>query len=181
MRMRNDVLEWYESIAHSYDELYSEEQKIKYLKVFKDLGQLENALIYDMGCGTGEVLLTLSSLGRVRYYVGIDLSPSLMELGKRKLRNVDIIHDFVGGDINRPPFRKNASNLVLCFTVVRCGDDVEEILTKLKSLVRTGGRVIMTVFCGRPIEKRDVRWCEGRIVKLSLREIACVVEADKDE
>lgn len=74
----------YKNIAAYYDDFQSSKRVSKYIETISRevIGnKLENLDILEMACGTGEILSTLSKKNRT---FGIDLSPEMLEIAKKK-------------------------------------------------------------------------------------------------
>ncbi|MEM4500239.1 MAG: class I SAM-dependent methyltransferase [Candidatus Woesearchaeota archaeon] len=76
--------DFYNEIAEGYDELYREEQFRKYSLVSNFFGER----ILDIGCGTGLLLQYLLSLKNISVYVGIDISKNLINIARKKFKNI---------------------------------------------------------------------------------------------
>ncbi|MEO3992852.1 MAG: class I SAM-dependent methyltransferase [Desulfurococcaceae archaeon TW002] len=181
-----DVLEWYDELSSSYEELYGEEQSRKYTRVFKELllrNHLtrENQVILDLGCGAGGLIRFLHNefpSTASSYYVGLDLSPSMCFLSRKQINQAGLLGDVIAGDIFRPPFRDRAANTILSITVLTCRDSLREVILSLKNLLRSNGLLYYTVLCSEshkiPVDIFDL--CEA-ITQLSQREILCVTKS----
>ncbi|HDJ50673.1 MAG TPA: methyltransferase domain-containing protein [Thermoprotei archaeon] len=174
MRDYEDVLEWYESIAPSYDELYSAEQRGKYREAFRYLEDVDGKVVYDLGCGTSEFLLYLSKKSRIKAYVGLDISLNLLEMAANKAKDSATPSFFVAGDISSPPFREGSGDIATAFTVLRCRDDLELVTSRMRTLLRSGGRLVVTVLCEEGADSVPTGWCRGSFKTLNRREGICV-------
>ncbi len=117
------VMEWYDSIASSYDGLYAREQRNKYSIIGKVL-KAGGKKVLDLGCGTGEFLLfSCEKFLKNSLYLGIDLSFNLLNIAREKILSLtdscDCIAEFVAGDLLYPPIRENAKfDLILLISVL---------------------------------------------------------------
>lgn len=181
-----DVLNWYEEISSGYEELYGEEQSRKYAQVFKELslrGYLtrENQVILDLGCGTSSLIEFLHNEFRdtaSSYYVGLDLSPSMCFLSRKRIERVGLLGDVVAGDVFRPPFRDKVANTVFSITVLTCRDPLKEVVLNLKNLLRSDGLLCYTLLCSdsNKVLRHDLELC-GVVEALSQREVLCVIKS----
>lgn len=105
--------------------------------LIRGLGLGPNPRILDAGCGTGQMLTRLESLGRA---VGLDSSAEAVAFaasrGARRL---------VRGSINAPPFPVGSFDCVVVLDVIEHVDDDLGMLSSLRNVVRPGGAVIVTV------------------------------------
>ncbi len=175
-----DLLEWYDSLASAYDELYGEEQRAKYVEVLNKLGfDVLNASVrvLDSGCGTGKLLHELVSRGLRGHYIGIDLSLNLLLQGMKHLMNLGsnyLVVDFVAGDLMRPPFREGAFNTVFSFTVIRDRVSDIRIINNLRSLTEDRGILAYTVLSSSEGGEGVGSVCRGVYGRLTRLEGYCV-------
>jgi len=182
-----DVLEWYDSLASAYDELYGEEQVSKYVEVLNRLGSdvLNTSVrVLDSGCGTGKLLGELTSRGLRGYYVGIDLSLNqLLQASKyfRKSGSNHLVADLVAGDLMRPPFRDGAFNSVFSFTVIR--DRVYDlgIINNLRSLIGGRGVLAYTILSSKEGSEGLRSVCRGVYGRLTRLEGYCIEVIDDED
>ncbi len=175
----NDVLTWYEELSGGYDELYLEEQLSKYEAIARE-SRLErlrrNGLrLLDVGCGTGGAAGLLASAITPSLYVGLDLSPSMCELARRRLQGLGLLGDVVAGDYLKPPFREGAADLVVSVTALTCGEALEEVVPSLRRLLREGGLLIYTILCSTGFQDFSKNSCNPSIT-LGSRELLCIDE-----
>lgn len=112
------LIEYYDKLSESYDELYGEEQRVKYLK---SLAFVEGERVLDVGCGTG---LGLPYLGG-RYVLCLDISLGMLR--RAVARGGDLV-DFLVADAYRLPLRAKAFDVALAITVFENAADAERLL-----------------------------------------------------
>jgi tRNA (uracil-5-)-methyltransferase TRM9 len=115
------------------------------LKVLDNLNGNESIL--DLGCGNGELARELMRRGHQGRYMGVDFSPSLLEIARHGWE--DSPASFVQADLMAPGWRKKVAALnsrlfdwVTAFAVLHHlpGDKVRlRILADIHSLLRKGG------------------------------------------
>lgn len=181
-----DVLNWYEELSNGYEELYGEEQSRKYIRVFKELSlrshlTRKNQVILDLGCGTSSLIKFLCSgvsSTAFSYYVGLDLSPSMCFMSRKRINRAGLLGDVVAGDIFRLPFRGGIADTVLSITVLTCRDPLKEVILGFKNLLRNNGLLCYTVLCSdfRAVLEHDFELCEST-TSLSQREVLCVIKS----
>lgn len=177
-----DVLTWYDELGSGYDELYLEEQLSKY-EVIASRTFLKEVtgsvrVVLDVGCGTGGMIAFLKSLQTTAIYVGLDLSPSMCELTRKRLNELSVLGDVVAGDLLTPPFRDCTADLVLSITVVTCGRSLKDNIENLYRITKNGGSLIYTVLCSSGTPDVDESLC-GLRIWLSSRELLCVSSVQK--
>ncbi len=101
------------------------------------IGQVEGAVILDVGCGTGHFA---SSLAGQNFLVGLDVS-----LGMLKAAATKGFHPVLsqGG---RWPVADDAFDLVLANSVLQCVAEAEMFLAEMSRACRPGGRLIISAF-----------------------------------
>ncbi|MBD3311956.1 methyltransferase domain-containing protein [archaeon] len=132
--------------------LYFGRDKLK--KILSLVKLKKDSLILDLGCGTGY----LTRMLREKNYkvIGIDISEKrIKEAGK----------DFLVGDASKPPFKDKVFDCVIASDVIEhLPDDLNNIIKRLKKLVKKKGKMIISVPYG--IGNND----KGHIHRLSIPE-----------
>ena len=137
----------YNATAPGYDELYREEQYEKYRATLDILKGRET--LCDIGCGTlllAEFLSEQGIAGSLKYYVGLDLSPGMLEIALEKLRKGPLrelshIVDVVEADAEHLPLRDRSCSLSVSYTVV---DLVEDPGKMLREASRIAPKAVVT-------------------------------------
>ncbi|MGC8679200.1 MAG: class I SAM-dependent methyltransferase [Fervidicoccaceae archaeon] len=117
-----EVIRRYDATAESYDELYQEEQGLKYISAWKIIFKMNGKLV-DIGCGTllFERFLKLYGIfDNFNYIVALDISENMLKVGLSKVRNDKEFErkiDVVRGDASRLPFRDSSFEYGVSFTV----------------------------------------------------------------
>lgn len=106
---------YYNKIAKGYNELHSEEQKVKVNLIKNNINRTDKIL--DVGCGTG--VLTFNS-----FFVGIDPSIGLLKLNKNKVK--------INGIAENLPFKDKTFDIVISITAVHNFNDIEKGLDEIK-------------------------------------------------
>ena len=125
--------------APPYDELYLEEQVEKYAVALSR--HRPEGVVLDAGCGTGlliEYMLATGMLEGVAVYVGLDLTPEMLERAVPRLRSSGVLGELVEGDLEYLPFRDSAFTLAYSFTVVDLLSRPERGLEELCRVSRRG-------------------------------------------
>jgi ubiquinone/menaquinone biosynthesis C-methylase UbiE len=119
-----------------YDLRYREEQDRKYDVALLTSRPRENDLLLDDGCGTGMLMARLESSA-----IGLDLTPSLIETAKEKLREG---HHLILGDAERLPIRGGVFDGIYAITVIQNTPDRTRAVSEMSRVARRGGRVLVT-------------------------------------
>lgn len=129
----------YDITADSYDILYSKEQWDKYSITLSRVGLRPDDRVLDAGCGTCLLYEYLvSKRKRFQYYVGLDISASMLNKCLEKQVSLDPRVDLVLGDIEKPPFRTGIFTKIFAFTVLDLIIDYDKVLKEFHRLVSNG-------------------------------------------
>jgi SAM-dependent methyltransferase len=159
---------WYDTISDVYDELYSNEQMMKYDIIFSKLPRNLDVVL-DVGCGTGNLLTYLIKMGYgLKYYVGLDVSSKIISIALRKAGYYRCLTDFIVADLAYPPIRTNYKfDLITLITVLRSQYNVDIIVKEYLSRVKDGGFIVYTVLHSRTLRNGDPKYEEIYILNSS--------------
>lgn len=96
--------------------------------------------VLDVGCGTGAVLALLHEKYPDRRYVGLDLTPEMIEVARAKVAPG---MEFVVGDAENLPFDKASFDAVLCSNSFHHYPNPAAFLAGALRVLRPGGRLIL--------------------------------------
>ncbi len=119
-----------------YDLRYKEEQDRKYDAALLVARPRGDELVLDDGCGTGMLLSRLESAA-----VGLDLSTSLLEAAKAKLK---ADHHLIAGDAEHMPLRDGVFDAVYAMTLIQNVPDKRLAASEMVRVARRKGRVLVT-------------------------------------
>ncbi len=144
MRLAKDkpaLVEWYNALSNSYDELYLEEQSRKQKLVLELLPDKKFGLLLDVGCGTGNLLGAVQE--NADHIVGIDLSEGMLRKAK-SLRSKKI--DLLRADCSSLPLRSGLAQCVLAISIIESGDNGHKQVLELERVCRGDGSLVFTMF-----------------------------------
>lgn len=95
--------------------------------------------VLDLGCGTGSLSLLLAQRGH--RVTGVDLSPNMVELARRKVAGFDV--QVLVGDAADPPSLGRDLDVVLVRHLVWTLPDPPAALRRWVGLIRPGGRLVL--------------------------------------
>lgn len=130
-------MNYYDSIAESYDYLYKGEQLKKFDNV-KDL--ISKGLILDLGCGNGFITEKLNNA------VGVDNSVKMLEKCPPNLRVIQ-------ADISILPFKDETFDLVFSLTALQDVNDIESAVSEIKRILKPKGRIVLSVLRKKKINE----------------------------
>lgn len=92
----------------------------------------------DAGCGTGRYSKFLHSLGHE--VTGVDLSPAMLHHAKTRNQKIK----FIKGNLRTLPLNNVNFDLAICALALTHFSDLNQVLTELFRVVRSGGRIIIS-------------------------------------
>ncbi|MCX8072608.1 MAG: class I SAM-dependent methyltransferase [Candidatus Binatia bacterium] len=95
------------------------------------------ALLVDLGCGTGANLAFLSRYGRV---IGLDWGAAAARYSRQRT-SLPVLR----GDVQALPLRSGSVDLVTAFDLIEHIDDDKSCVAEMARVVRPGGYVLVTV------------------------------------
>lgn len=92
----------------------------------------------DAACGTGRYSKFLHTLGHK--VTGVDLSPAMMRHAKYRNRKIK----FIKGNLRALPLNNVNFDLAICALALTHFSDINQVLTELSRVVRSGGHIIIS-------------------------------------
>jgi ubiquinone/menaquinone biosynthesis C-methylase UbiE len=108
------------------------------------LPELRGERILDLAFGTGNTLLDLAA--GVYHPIGLDLSPAMARIAKRKLKRAGLSAPLVRGRAQQLPFADASIDSVLC-TFPAEFILAPGTLSEVARVLRPGGRLVVTAMC----------------------------------
>ncbi|MFC1733633.1 bifunctional demethylmenaquinone methyltransferase/2-methoxy-6-polyprenyl-1,4-benzoquinol methylase UbiE, partial [candidate division KSB1 bacterium] len=153
---RTDVWKMFDRIAHKYDLLN------RMLSLGRDtywrkraasfIDEQENLKVLDLATGTADIILSICEKCEkntaVHYAAGIDLSPNMLNIGRKKidakaLENTAVL---LPGDVMDIPFRRGSFHAVTIAFGIRNVLNVNQALQEMFRVLGNRGRVIILEF-----------------------------------
>ncbi|NQV01208.1 MAG: ubiquinone/menaquinone biosynthesis methyltransferase, partial [Bacteroidia bacterium] len=103
--------------------------------------------ILDMATGTGDLAIAVSKL-QPAHIDGVDISPFMMEVGKRKVlsKGLGNIISFHEGEAEKIPFEENSYDVVMVAFGVRNFEELKIALQEMKRVMKPGGLMLILEF-----------------------------------
>ncbi len=92
----------------------------------------------DLACGPGTFARALA--GRVRFIVGLDLTPAMLARAQKAVGTVTSACAFACGDAGRMPFGGATFDVATCGFALHHMQNIPRILAELARILRAGGR-----------------------------------------
>src|SRR6202171_6878922 len=103
-----------------------------------------DALVLELGCGTGQLSLFLASAERL--VLGADLARASLVLAVRHARAFGVNAHFVETDLRRPGLRPGAFDVVIASGVLHHTEDPRASFAAMARLARPGGVVVLGLY-----------------------------------
>ena len=145
-RYKKEVMRKYNITSRNYDELYGEEQKSKYKLAFMRIKHLKG-IILDAGCGTALLykFLNRKALGKLKLYVGIDLSDGMLWRAKGKVSRETIPAELIRADADFLPFRDKVFDAIFAFTLLQNMPEPNVTCRELFRVIKDYGMVVVSI------------------------------------
>ncbi len=138
----------FNSISHRYDflnhflslgtDIYWRKRSVK---IIKSKNRIENPLILDLCCGTGDFSLQFAKMGNV---IGVDFAEGMLRNGLEKVKGKRIY--LTCGDALLLPFRDDIFDIVSIAFGVRNFENLERGLLEIRRVLKKGGIVAILEF-----------------------------------
>jgi demethylmenaquinone methyltransferase/2-methoxy-6-polyprenyl-1,4-benzoquinol methylase len=117
-------------------------------KAIKELETLHPEKILDVATGTGDFAITSYNLLKPAGITGIDISEGMLELGRKKIRNLGLEDQIqlLNGDSEAIFFPNDSFDAVTVAFGVRNFENLEKGLSEIKRVLKTGGKLIVLEF-----------------------------------
>lgn len=158
-------MDFYGTIAKSYEELYGKEQQDKIALIKRFINLQPDATILDVGCGTG-----ISTSCWNCFAIGIDPSEPLLNIAFKNRSNAKTY--YVQGRAESLPFRDSSFDLVVSITALQ---NFENIDAGIKEIARVAKDKIVLSFMKHSPKRQEI---EHRIFKYLV--VDALIEHEKD-
>ncbi|MEW6667797.1 MAG: ubiquinone/menaquinone biosynthesis methyltransferase [Thermodesulfobacteriota bacterium] len=142
----------FQEIAFSYDfqnSFLSLRRDVHWRKVLaQSIRQDEGTVVLDAATGTAEVAIEICRWRPGTRVVGVDFSPRMLVIGRKKLR-ARCLEDRVAlatGDARRTPFKGASFGGVTMAFGLRNIDDRMQVLKEFRRILRPGGQLLIMEF-----------------------------------
>lgn len=135
--------QWSDTYDHGIWSLYF---KAGYKQAIKYLPKRNNLEILDVGCGTGDLAISLAASSRVARVVGLDISEGMISVAMQKARaiknNVAKL-SFVIGESENLPASDNAFDVIFCLNSFHHHPSPSKTLKEMARVLRSAGIVVV--------------------------------------
>jgi ubiquinone/menaquinone biosynthesis C-methylase UbiE len=114
--------------------------KDDYPYIEAELSHIEYQDLLDCGCGTGPMISLLHDKDSSRHYVGLDITPKMIEVAKSKnLKGTE----WVVGDCEDLPFEDESFDVIICTNSFHHYPNPQKFFDNVKRVLRQGGKLIL--------------------------------------
>lgn len=156
-----ELRRYYEATASEYDSFLEEELSAQETKSFLSLVSPDySGPVLDVASGTGRLSKELTSRGL--YYVGLDLSNSMLRVLREKTSGATL--DLVCGSATKLPFRDSSFPLVTCFGLTGYFNHQtqKELMTEFSRVISDNGDIAVDFLRPSTRSSRLIRTEETR-------------------
>lgn len=114
--------------------------KKDYPDILKEIEKEDFETLLDAGCGTAPMISLLARKYPDKKYTGIDLTPEMIEVAKRKKLNNS---EFVVGDCENLPFDENSFNVIICSMSAHHYPNLNNFYSSISRCLKPNGRFIL--------------------------------------
>ncbi len=122
--------------------------------VIKAIAEGLNDRIADLGCGQGDLLWSLRQELAHAQFLGVDASDIALHISKSKLSDLNVCQANIDSEASPPQQWLGWADTVTCTEVLEHLDHPERAVLFAKHLLKSGGRLIVTVPSG-PVSAFD--------------------------
>lgn len=98
--------------------------------------------VLDAACGYGVLVDFLVRAGKLREYVGLDISSKMLKMAKAKLSDLPV--EFVLGVGEFLPFKQGSFDVVVCAETLEHVVDKKKVINEISKTIKPRGLVIIT-------------------------------------
>ncbi len=144
--------------------------------IVKLLNPKPDSSLLDVGCGSGILIQKLLSLNRDIKLFGLDITPKMVEVAKKKFTNNSNIKIIQGSAI-KMPYEDNSFNFVTCASSFHHHPDPLLSVKEMIRVLKPGGKLLILDMCIEGFLRKllfkveNVYHNEGKVFRLSNKEM----------
>jgi demethylmenaquinone methyltransferase/2-methoxy-6-polyprenyl-1,4-benzoquinol methylase len=169
-RTKEQARRFYDRMSRIYDYISGLFERKYAFKALKLLDVKEGESILEIGFGAGHCLAEIAlSIGETGKAYGIDISPGMLEVAKRRLAKARLLDrvELHCGDATSLPYESNTMDGVFMSFTLELFDtpEIPIILKEVKRILRTGRRITVTAMSkksGKSFMVRLYEWVHNK-------------------
>lgn len=137
---RKEGRAFFEGISAEWDDIRAEQYGASFDLAAAFALLPGDAVIADLGCGTGRTLRDLSP--HVKQVIGVDASPQMLKAARKRLAGVKNV-ELRQGELAALPIETAACDAALCVLALSYVEDPAAVVREMARILKTGGRAVM--------------------------------------
>ena len=114
------------------------------LRAFKKFGVNNPPTIVDIGSGPGILLIEIRKLLEDAMLIGVDSSPSMLDIANEKVRELNLKHlEFKLGPAEQIPIDQEQIDVVVCLNSFHDFHDAKQTIKEVSRILKSGGLFIL--------------------------------------
>lgn len=150
-RIYKNVIEEYTKLAYVYDDKWKQYLTSTEQAILNQLKLKGKETILDAGCGTGNLLSSISQrLKHKGKIMGFDITPAMLDLAESKLTTHSRFNKTLQLELahcENFSAKNNSVDIVICSSVLHYLAHPEKALHEFHRVLKKGGRLILIDFC----------------------------------
>lgn len=161
-RSKQQAQATYDRLSRWYDWLTANSEWPLAKLGLKKLGAHPGETVLEIGFGTGNALLTLTTaVGDSGKAIGIDLSPGMFKVARQKLKRANLLPRVTleQGDASALPFARESLDAIFISFTLELFDtpEIATVLAECRRVLKPGGRVVVVALARDAYEELPVR------------------------
>jgi len=145
-------------------------------KIVQILNPVKNSSFLDVGCGSGILIKNLLALNSNIKLYGLDITPKMVEVAKRKFINDPDVEITLGSAI-KMPYKDNSFDYVTCASSFHHHPDPLQSAKEMVRVLKPGGKLLILDMCIEGLLRKilfkveNVYHNEGKVYRLTNKEM----------
>lgn len=145
-------------------------------KIVKILDPKQNSSLLDVGCGSGILIKYLLDANRGMKLFGVDITPKMVEIAKRKFVNDPSVEIILGSAV-KMPYKDNSFDYVTCASSFHHHPDPVKSAKEMVRVLKPGGKLLILDMCIEGLLRKlffrveNIYHNEGKVFRLTNKEM----------
>lgn len=145
-------------------------------KIVKLLEPKQNSSLLDVGCGSGILIKFLLDANRGMKLFGLDITPKMVEVAKRKFSNDPSVEITLGSAV-KMPYKDSSFDYVTCASSFHHHPDPVKSAKEMVRVLKPGGKLLILDMCIEGLLRKilfkveNVYHNEGKVFRLTNKEM----------
>ena len=145
-------------------------------KIVTLLDPKHNSSLLDVGCGSGILIKNLINLSRGMKLYGLDITPNMVRVAKRKFTNNSSVEITLGSAVNMP-YKDNSFDYVTCASSFHHHPDPIQSAKEMVRVLKPDGKLLILDMCIKGLLRKlffkleNIYNNEGKVFRLTNKEM----------